>query len=168
MSFTSDYSVLLDVDLETCYAAINPDTFVDFMLHAPITKSIEITNQDMVDVDDELNIIENETGVCKRLHFHLIEEIVYLGITKEIDVIGSIVFHDSENLHIDHRVASGGLVTTHNIRRFSAQEGKTRIDETLLGSAAWYLRIFTESQARTSHRGFMDAYATFLKREGYK
>ena len=164
MSFTSDYAVDLPYPVDECWARLSKvDTFCDFMRFSEITKSIEVTAQDTVHLNDDLEIAD-EGEQCIRLHFNLIELITYLGISKDIPVIGTIIFHESSKTHIDHRVASGGLVTTHNTRTFRDTDGKTKIEESLQGSASWYLKLFTESEATRSHKRFMNRYEEFMKR----
>lgn len=217
MSFTSDYSVDVPYDLKDCYEKFsNPQTFCTFMKYARITKEITISKVDAVYIDDELQVVQeldadsssaipedDSQEKCTRIHFNLVELISHFGISKDIPVTGTIIFSHRQALHIDHRIASGGLVTTHNIRRFSTctrrgalnatltldepsptvsarqQNGTkleservpapdiamTTISETLVGTVAWYLKLFTEGEARKSHLAFMNNYLAFMTGE---
>lgn len=232
MSFSSDNRVIVHAPVDVCYDVLSdPELFEDFMVH-DITTKVSIKARDEVYIDDDLNIIEasaedeaskDEVAMekCPRINFELTETVVYLGIAKEVVVVGHVVMSASRRLHIDHRSASDGLVVTDKIRRFgslspslplqtSASLGVidddsltgselddlvvdadptehessvdstdilssslslpasspsahvTEIVETLTGVTTWYLKYFTEMEARRSHKAFMERYNEFV------
>lgn len=198
-----------------------------------ITKSISITSQDLVYVSDDLKIspiskssdkTRKEAGKeqCQRVHFELTERVEYLGIAKEIPVVGWIAMSEHRKVHIEHRSASNGLVVTDKVRLFkdltsalpnkigndnqdghladSALDGLvvdedssisstlvgesegesaristasngpddvgqvTEIHETLHGVTSWYLKFFTEMEARKSHLAIMEQYDQYISK----
>lgn len=234
MSFSSDNSVVIHAHIDTCYDILSdPDSFEDFMKH-DITTHVSIKSRDLVYIDDNLKIsvvpeANGVTGVveqngtrerCPRIHFELTETVTYLGIAKEIPVVGYIAMSASRKIHIDHRSASDGLVVTDKVRRFkdisaalpspshdstnrlladedsaldelvvdteavtldppslddknsifpspalpaSELEGSaTEVEETLTGVTSWYLKYFTEIEARRSHKAFMERYSEYV------
>lgn len=161
-----------------------------------ITKSVSITSEDLVYITDTLTVIPtaNETESfhvqadqnrekCRRIHFQLVERVEYLGIAKDIPVIGWLALSDTRKVHIEYRSASDGLVVTQKTRHFrnktaalpnrpetagietAAEQDEapiTEIHETLKGVTSWYLKYFTEIEARRSHLAIMERYGEYI------
>ncbi|CCG84691.1 protein of unknown function [Taphrina deformans PYCC 5710] len=132
MSFTSVQSVVIDVPCEVCFNLLSDTAlFVEFMGLSAITSDVRITSTDTVLLSASLQVVELESRTvnhesyetCSRIKFELTENVVYLGIAKEVLVAGDLVMSSAQKLHVEHREANAGLVVTDKIRRFHAVTG---------------------------------------------
>lgn len=238
MSFTLDNTVTINYPQAQCYDCLSSvEGFEAFMRLSDITISVKITSRDEVHITDDLKVLPIPVSVsdtdtdtdtpgppaaatapnnaedherCQRIHFELVERVVYVGIAKEVTVVGWVAFSDKHKVHIEHRNASDGLVITDKTRLFrditsalpredqigsesngeepidskldslvvddddidpfknSAQADSdshqdiTEIHETLQGTTSWYLKYFTEIEAKRGHLAIMDRYGEYI------
>lgn len=129
MSFTSGEFAVIDLPCEVCFNVLSDSAlFIEFMGLSDITTNVKITSTDKVLLSPALELVELESRTvvhesyetCRRINFELTENVTYLGLAKEIPVIGRLIISNKQKLHVEHREASGGLVITDKIRRFQA------------------------------------------------
>ena len=194
MSFVCENSVVLPYSLKDCWSCMSDtEKMRELLLYNDITHSCEILTTDSVSVKDDCQIEEYTDTMddeeCTRVHFNLVERVEYLGISKDIEVTGYLVYAPKRFLHIDHRSASNGLVVTDKVRYFREVPGEedlgtednettpptpsdeqveseqafTEVREVVQGTTTWYLKYFVEAEARRSHKAAMDRYEAFLE-----
>lgn len=149
------------------YEALSSEAqFLALVKLSPSTWSIDVLKTDTVYLSPSstsytaTNTGQAEQEPCPRLHFKLIEQVRYFGISIRVVVLGTQIMSRRQKLHIYESSANNGQVKIHKLRNFLAHgDTQTLIQERIEGSTTWIMSGFIGRECRRAHAEHVSRYS---------